>query len=167
MLFVSRPMRRNSSSLSRSASKALTTPIALRLLFLKLGKCSTNPLRKQVFFFRSRILEEFRWNILGQTKSAMVYIKAIHCKNGLQNLFAEDLIFSFALQASAQALDTLLNDATKRSILIMIGEVMAECSHRHHFVDCCGVGIVPLPSETSGSSSNLIEIGRDTIDGIP
>jgi hypothetical protein len=57
----------------------------------------------------------------------MVDIKAIHGKNGLQNLFAEGLIFSFALQASVQALDTILNDSPQRSILIMIGEVVAEC----------------------------------------
>src|SRR2546426_3240247 len=142
-------------------------PITLRLLFLKLGKCSTNPLRNQVLFFRSRTLEEFRWNIPGQTKSTMVDIKAIHCKNGLQNLLAKGLIFSFALQASAQALDTILNNATQRPILIVIGEVMAECSHRHHFVDRCGVGIVPLASEASGGLGNAVEIGRDTIDGIP
>ena len=41
----------------------------------------------------------------------MVDIKAIHGKNGLQNPLAEDRIFSFALQASAQTLDTILNDA--------------------------------------------------------
>src|SRR5271167_915383 len=125
----------------------IKTPIALRLLFLQLGKCSTNPLRNQGFFFRSRTLEEFRWNIFGQTKSAMVDIKAIHCKNGLQNLLADDLIFSFVLQASTQALDAILNDATQRSILIMIGEVMAECLHGYHCIDSCGVGIVPLASE--------------------
>ena len=34
----------------------------------------------------------------------------IACKNGLQNLLAEGLITSFALQTSAQALDTILND---------------------------------------------------------
>src|SRR5260370_13658989 len=113
------------------------------------------------------MLDEFRWNILGQTESTMVYIKAIHCKNGLQNLLAESLIFSFALQASAQTLDTILNNATQCSILIMIGEVMAECTRRHHFVDRCGVGIVPLSSEASRSLGNAVEIGRDTIDGIP
>ena len=32
----------------------------------------------------------------------MVHIKAIHCKNGLQNLLAENLIFSFTFQASVQ-----------------------------------------------------------------
>src|SRR5712692_10600421 len=145
----------------------IKTPIAHRLLFLHLGKYSTNPLRNQGFFFRSGVLDEFRWNIFGHTKSTLVYIKAVNGKNSLQNLFAEDLIFSFALQASAQALDTILNDATQRSILIMIGEVMAECSHRHHRIDRCGVGIVPLASEASGSSGNLIEIMRDTVDGIP
>src|SRR6266571_8469285 len=143
---------------------ALTTPIALRLLYLKLGKCSANPLRNQVLFFRSRTLEEFRRNIPGQAKSTMVDIKAIHCKNGLQNLLAQGLIFSFAIQASAQTLDTLLNDATQRSILIMIGEVMAQCSHRHYFVDRCGIGIVPLASEASGGLGNIVEIRRDPID---
>ena len=44
---------------------------------------------------------------------------------------------------------------------------MAQCSQCHHFVDYCSVGIVPLLSEAGGSSSNLIEIMRDTIDGIP
>src|SRR6266487_4499235 len=146
---------------------ALTTPIALRLLYLKLGKCSTNPLRNQVLFFRSRTLEEFRRNILGQAKATMVYIKAIHCKNGLQNLLAEGLIFSFTLQASAQALDTLLNDATQRPILIMIGEVMAECLYGYNCIDSCGVRIVLLVSEAGGSLGNAIEIGRDPIDGIP
>src|SRR5260370_36312217 len=106
---------------------AIKTPITLLFVFLKLGKCSANPLCNQVFFFRSSTLEEFRWNILGQTKSTMVYIKAIHCKNCLQNLLAEGLTFSFALQANTQALDTLLNNATQRPILIMIGEVVAEC----------------------------------------
>src|SRR5207248_4203662 len=138
------------------------TPITLLLVFLKLGKCSANPMCHQVLFFRSTTLEEFRWNILGQTKSTMAYIKAIHCKNGLQNLLAESLIFSFALQASTQALDTILNNATQHSILIMIGKVMAERAHRHHFVDCCSVGIVSLSSEAGGSSGNLIEIMRDT-----
>src|SRR5258708_4412608 len=138
-----------------------------RLLFLKLGKRSANPLRNQVFFFRSSTLEEFRWNILGQTKATMVYIKAIHCKNGLQNLFAEGLIFSFALQASTQALDTILNNATQRPILIMIGEVVAKCLHGYHCIDSCGVGIVSLASEAGGCLGNAVEIGRDTIDGIP
>src|SRR5258708_25317979 len=96
--------------------------------------------------------------MFGQTKAAMVYSKAIHCQNGLDNRLAEVLSFSFALKASAQALDTILYDATQRSILIMIGEVMAECSQRHHFVDRCGVGIVPLSSEAGGGSGNLIEI---------
>src|SRR5260370_33920930 len=98
-------------------------PITLRLLFLKLGKCSANPLRNQVLFLRSRTLEEFRWNIPGQTKSTMVDIKAIYCKNGLQNPLAEDRIFSFALQASAQSLDTSLNNATPRPTLILLREV--------------------------------------------
>src|SRR5947209_11023230 len=120
-----------------------------------------------MFFFRSRILEELRWNILGQTKATMVYIKAIHCKNGLQNLLAEVLFFSFALQASTQALDTSLNNATQRSILIMIGEVVAECFQRHHFIDQCGVSIVSLASEVGGCLGNAIEIGRDAIDSIP
>src|SRR6266568_9477750 len=142
-------------------------PITLLLAFLKLGKCSVNPLRNQVLFFRSRVMEEFRWNIPGQTKSTLVYIKAVNCKNGLQNLLAEDLIFSFALQTGAQSLDTILHHATQCSVFIMIGKVMAKCFHRHHFIDRCSVGIVPLARKVSGSSGNSVEIMRDTIDGIP
>src|SRR5437660_12617882 len=99
-------------------------PITFLLAFLKLGECRANPLRNQVLFFRSSMLEEFRRNIPGQTKSAMVYIKAVHCKNALQNLFAEGLIFSFALQSGAQALDTILYDATQCSISVMIGKIL-------------------------------------------
>src|SRR5215831_2821856 len=102
----------------------MKTPLTLLLLFLKLGKGSTNPLCHQMFFFRSRTLEHFRWNILDETTSTLVDIKAIHGKNGLQNLLAEGLIFSFACQARTQALDTILHNATQRPILIMIREVM-------------------------------------------
>jgi hypothetical protein len=77
---------------------------------------------------------------------------------------AESPIFSFARQARVQTLATSLNDATQRSILIRIGEVMAKCAHRHYFVDQCGVGVVPL---LSGSLGNAVEIGRDTRVGIP
>ena len=55
---------------------------------------------------------EFQWNILGETTSTLVYIKVIHGKNGLQNLLAEGLIFSFARQASTQTLNTILHNAT-------------------------------------------------------
>ena len=82
-------------------------------------------------------------------------------------LLAEGFIFSFPLQASTQALDTILNDATQRSVLIMIGEVVAECFSRHHFIDQCCVSIVSLASEVGSCLGNAIEIGRDTIDGIP
>jgi len=78
---------------------------------------------------------------------------------------------SYILNCDAQYVgryDTILNDATQRSILIMIGEVMAQCSHRHHLVDRCGVGRVPLSREAKGVVSkrkrarHCIWLWRDT-----
>ena len=55
-------------------------------------------------------------------------MSGIACKNGLQNLLAEGLIASFALQASAQILDTILNDATQRSKMVSMSSISMNVS---------------------------------------